>query len=292
LWCCIFEETKMLIDVKESGHDLGVAARGKLAKSSEAILDLAVVIHKAYDLYYAPRAKRGRPRKGSAGIGNRLIVEWDRKESEWEAFLAASGYDMAQHSKLLRNYWRVGKKAGALRRNSENLPNSLDALAELCADGVENREFCLVLAEMTPQATADDVRFLLRASRTVPLEDVDSFGDLMADYHQSEVKHRFKEACAAQKQAANSTGLLSLPPIEVTRENMARVALLTMVARKLGFPVGTKAELQEALGEDFTQISGTLGGAYWWRKGVEDGIEKLVREKRVEPYLEAVMEAA
>ena len=275
------------------GHHLGLATRGKLAKNTESILDLAVVIHKAYDLYYAPRAKRGRPRKHSGGIDNRLIKEWDQKESEWEAFLAASGFNMAQHSKLLRNYWRVGKRAGALRgQNSENLPNSMDALAELCAEGVKDREFCLILAELTPQATADDVRFLLKASREVPLDDVDNFTDLMADYHQSEVKHRFMGAIAQQREAANSAGLFTVPAIEVTRENMTRVAVLAMVAKHLGLMKTTESELEEALGEDFAQLHGTLKNSHCWGKSATYWIDCLVKNNGVEAYLEKVMEAA
>jgi hypothetical protein len=276
----------MLIGVQESGHDLGVAARGKLAKNVESMLDLAVVIGKAYDLYYAPRAKRGRP-KGSQRLPHE--VEMDK---QWAAFLAASGYEIPRDARLLRSHWRVSKRAGFLRKYSENLPNSLDALAELSAEEVKDQELFMVVEDLQQQNTADDVRLLIKASQLVPLNEIEGVDDMLADYQRCQAKKRFKGAVARQRELEVSAGLLTLPPIEVTRENMARVALLTMVARKLGFPVGTKAELQEALGEDFAQISGTLGGAYWWQRGVEDGIERLVRDNAVEPYLEAVMEAA
>jgi hypothetical protein len=279
----------MQFGTQESGHDLGLAARGKLAKSSESIVDLAVVIHRAYDLYYAPRAKRGRP-KGISGTPKDAILR--EQEKQWKAFLAASGYDMSQHSKLLRNYWRVGKRAGVLRKYSENLPNSLDALAELCTEGIKEQEFLLVLAELNQQHTADDVRFLLKASQAVPLDEVDNFTDLMADYHQSEVKHRFKEAMEAQRQAANSVGLFSVPPIEVTRRNTSKVVVLAMVARHLGFMKLPESELAENFGEDFVQLHETLNASNVWRKSATHWLDYLVRNNGVELYLEKVMDAA
>jgi hypothetical protein len=279
---------------KESGHDLGLAARGKLAKSSESILDLAVVIHKAYDLYYVKWAKRGRPKSGKRPdyYGS---PRWDDEvemKNQWEAFLAASGYEMAQHSKLLRNYWRIGRRAGGLRKYSENLPNSVDALAELCAEGVSNEEWLMVMAELNQQHTADDIRMLLKTSRAVPLDDLENVHDLMADYHQSEVKHRFKDAIAQQRQAANSAGLFSIPAIEVTRENMTRVAVLAMVAKHLGFTKATESDLGEDLGQDFSQLHGTLKASHCWRQSVAYWIDYLVKGNGVEPYLEKVLEAA
>ena len=232
---------------QESGHDLGLAARGKLAKSSESILDLAVVIHKAYDLYYVKWAKRGRPKSGKRPdyYGSPSWNEEVAMKEQWEAFLAASGYDMSKHSKLLRSYWRIGKCAGRLRKYSENLPNSVDALAELCTEGVKDKEWVMVMAELNQLHTADDIRMLLKASRTVPIDDVDNFTDLMADYHQSEVKPRFKAAIAKQREAAHSVGLFTVPAIEVTRENMTKVAVLAMVAKHLGLMKTTESELEE-----------------------------------------------
>jgi len=274
---------------KESGHDLGLAARGKLAKSSESILDLARVIHKAYDLYYSPRAKRGRPKTYRKDSTPYDVPEM---EQQWAAFLAASGYDMSQHSKLLRNYWRIGRCANGLQKYSENLPNSVDALTELCAEGVTDQEFLMVMAELNQQHTADDIRMLLKASRAVPLDDLENVHDLMADYHQSEVKHRFKEAIAQQRKAANSAGLFSIPAIEVTRENMTRVAVLAMVAKHLGFTKATESELEEDLGQDFAQLHGTLKTSRCWKKDVAHWIDYLVKNNGVEPYLEKVLEAA
>jgi hypothetical protein len=168
----------------------------------------------------------------------------------------------------------------------------VDALAELCTEVVKDKEWVMVMAELNQQHTADDIRMLLKASRTVPLEDVDNFTDLMADYHQSEVKPRFKAAIAKQREAAHSVGLFTVPAIEVTRENMTKVAVLTMVAKHLGLMRVTESELEEALGQDFGQLYATLQTRYWWKKHVSRDIDRLVKSNGVEPYLEKVMEAA
>lgn len=263
-----------------TGHDLGLAARGKLAKSSLAILDLAKVIHKAYDLYYAPICFRGRP----------TVNERDAKEAEqrkqWAAFLAASGFSMPQHAKLLRNYWRIGGKEKVLRRNSENLPNSVDALAELCSIDCEYTKeqdlFFMVLSVLTQSSTADDVRFCIKAAKTPtdPLDDIIGIPEIVEqlgngshedvnrcitalknqEWKQREgakpIRERQLKEAIAKRNFGNSVCVVSpLPAVEVTKENMVSVAIAILAGKQLGLrKASTESEIKEEFGGQFLAI--------------------------------------
>jgi hypothetical protein len=298
--------TEQSLDGLTLGAELGHVARAFLVKSTKSILGAATVIHKAYDLYYAPRAKRGQPKKHRPGsvLGPFrepvATAEEQEQERQWNAFLEASGFNMAQHQKLLRQYWRIGKRIYWLEKYSENLPNSLDALDALCQDDVKPDEFRMVLEEVKQQMTAAEIRKLIDQSRNLPYNpeqqppipafvanaesanDLDNAGYQLSrqEADQAEaalaIKQRlFKEAI--QNQKTESVFLLSMPPVEVTHQNMVEAALAMLVLKTLGF-YKLSSELELEGGPQLTKLIELIPKQTFWKSSIVYGLDKAKRQ--------------
>jgi hypothetical protein len=240
--------TDQALDDLILGAELGHTARAFLIKTSKSILGAARVIHKAYELYYVPRAKVGRPKKHKPGSVLGPVVERPpseeqlEQERQWNAFLEAGGFQMDRHQKLLRNYWRIGKRLHILEKYSENLPNCLDGLAALCEDDVKPEDMTLVLSESTPTTTAAETRSFLAQTRKLPRSASARTKQKM-----------FAQSIQEQKDAGKSVFLFSMPAIDVTQGNSSDVALAMLILKQLGL-FKLPADLELECGKDMAQL--------------------------------------
>jgi hypothetical protein len=252
--------TDQSIDDITLGAELGHTARAFLIKTSRSILGAAKVIHKAYQLYYLPRAKVGRPRKIKPGSVLGPVVErppsaeQQEQERQWNAFLEAGGFQMDRHQKLLRNYWRIGKRLDILEKYSENLPNCLDGLAALCEDDVTLEDMMAVLSESTPTTTAADTRSLLAHCKKLPRS-------ANAQARQSAVKQAIQE----QNNAGRSVCLFSIPAIEVTQGNSADVALVMLILTQLGL-YKLPGDLELECGKEAARFLSLIPKQHHWHR--------------------------
>jgi hypothetical protein len=291
--------TEQSLDELTLGAELGHVARSFLIKNTESILACARVIHKAYDLYYAPRAKRGKPHKGTL-----FAKRQDELEKQWNAFLEASGFQMPQHHKLLRQYWTIGKREPLLRKYSENLPNSVDGIVALCEKDVTPEEFSLVIGECSPSTTAAEIRRLILLSRTLPdeldneitipdfIEGLSDPPDVVAaitklkdqEAKQSEAAFPVKQQLfkkAIQEDQTGSICLFAMPAVEVTHENLAEVALAILVLKKLKLYRVPEIGLEMEFGKQFAEVAALLERQIMWRASVVYGLDKLESQAKL-----------
>jgi hypothetical protein len=248
--------TDQALDDLTLGAELGHTARAFLIKTSKSILGAARVIHKAYELYYLPRAKVGRPKKHKPGSVLGPVVERPPSEEQleqqrqWNAFLEAGGFQMDRHQKLLRNYWRIGKRLHILEKYSENLPNCLDGLAALCEDDVKPEDMTLVLSESTPTTTAAETRGFLAHIKKLPRS----------------ASARTKQRLLKQAvQAHSSVCLFSIPAIEVTQENSADVAFGMLILNQLGlYKLPNDLELE--CGKETARFISVISKQHQWNR--------------------------
>ena len=270
-----------------NGLELGLRVKGYFVKTSRSILDCAVTIHKAYEKYYVPLCSRGRP---SDYVDERLV---DLSE-QWSDFLTASGFQMPRHQKMLRNYWRIGAKYHRLKDNTGNLPNSVDALSELCAEDLTGAEFDIVLAELTRTTTAEEVRSFIRMVRTVPddLGDMDVIPEdvkaLQTEQDLIDVDNELNRQDKAQEPTLLHAKIsnfqrdeekparqFTFPSIAVTEGNTVEIAIAILMGQMLGMLQLTDTEIELAYGKRFLDVYTWMKDTQWWSTHCVYGLKRL-----------------
>lgn len=142
----------------KTGAELGIQARTLKAKSAETILALAQTVGIAYAAFYEPWVKIGKP---SVKIPEQKVAD-----KHWADFLRESGYVWPRHYPLLRSLWMIHRKMDFLKPNSENLPNSIDAIKKIASVKLTDKQQKTLMKGLTESHTAKDVAALISRVKT------------------------------------------------------------------------------------------------------------------------------
>jgi hypothetical protein len=156
-----------------SGAELGIQAKMLKVKSATTILALAQTVGIAYEAFYEPWAKVGAPKID--------VPEQKTAAKHWQDFLRESGYVWPRHYKLLRTLWVIHRKMDFLKLNSENLPNSIDAIGKVCSVKLTDEQQKALVKGLTRSHTAKDVAALITQVKTGKIDDLHELDAAGAD---------------------------------------------------------------------------------------------------------------
>jgi hypothetical protein len=163
--------SKLALAKGRSGAELGIQARNLKVKSAESILALAQTVGIAYAAFYEPWAKVGAPKI--------MVPEQKQAAKDWKDFIRESGYIWPRHYKLLRTLWLIYRKMDLLKPNSENLPNSIDAIHKVVSVRLDPKQQKALFKGLTESHTAKDVAALIthvKTGKSGDLEELDAAG--------------------------------------------------------------------------------------------------------------------